>query len=161
MPFVLQCHTEYIAVGVPGDEGEGEVGVVFRLGVLSEDAARFGLVRAFHPHADLPCLVGHEGIALVLRGKGDASIVALCSGALDLPVAFRLLAFFIGMVHHVVVLVPVGEQLAVAHARGVGDALFDSLRRARAVKNLGDGPIPVLLHDIAPERVSRVGGVHR
>ena len=133
MALVFQRHTEQIAVGVPGNKGEGEVGVVLGLGITAEDAVGARLVRAFQPHANLAGLVGHIGETLLLRGERDAGIVALGPGALDHPVAFGLLALVVRMVHHVVVLVPVGEQLAVAHTCGVGNASLDGLRRARAV----------------------------
>ena len=65
------------------------------------------------------------------------------------------------MKHHHIVLVPLRGQRLERGRRGTCHAVFECLAGTRVVEGLGDNFLAIDIDEILPERVPRVGGIHR
>ena len=102
----FEGEAEDFAGGVPCDERETEVGVIFGFAVFAEDAV-WGLpLGPLQPHAHLPGLVGDVCVFLAVGGEAETGVVALGVGLAENLLPGGHLLAHVGVEHYHVILVP-------------------------------------------------------
>ena len=104
---VLEGEAEHVAVGVPGEQGIGEVGIVLGFLVAAEDAARLFVVLGLEPDDDLAGFVGDVSITFPIGREAELVVITAPFGTGEEAVVFRLLPFYIFFIKNIIVSVPV------------------------------------------------------
>ena len=157
---IFDGETHNVTIGMPGQQREGEVGIVFCFMETMVDATRFLVALAIHPDGHFPRLVGNVSIALAVGRKAELVVVALGLGAFQQTIVRWFIPFYIFFIKNIIITIPIDEQLFVRHASHIKETALVASVRAGGEQDGRNGRLAKTVAHILPEGVPRIHGIH-